>query len=162
MRLNEQVLTKSLATFVMTGKDKKNMLEICSNWVIPHFVKSLPQKKPIFFKGVGYHFQHFTPIFWLFSHASGTAPTSRPYVAHVPACSRLLSARLAVKNPTYRAGLVGLCVESVLLVLINHVSVGKLLWVNNLWYFIGVSLLLTSLTYCILIVSIIQTCPLIN
>jgi len=92
---------------------QKNMLEICSNWVIPHFTKSLPQKKPIFFKGVGYHSPKLPPIFWLFCHASGTAPPSRHYVALVVACSRLLSARLGVKNPTYKAGLVGLCVESV-------------------------------------------------
>ncbi len=57
------------------------MLEICSNWVIPHITKLFHKKKPIFFKGVGYLFPKLPQIFWLFSNASGTSPTSRPHVA---------------------------------------------------------------------------------
>ena len=80
---------------------QKNMLEICRYWVVYGSTKKLRKKKPIFFRGVGYHSQNFTRFFWLFCHVLRRCQHNRHTLQDVPACSRLLSVRLAVKNPTY-------------------------------------------------------------
>ena len=46
---------------------QKNMLEICGYWITIRSTKKSRKRKPIYFKGVGYHFPKLPPIFWLFS-----------------------------------------------------------------------------------------------
>lgn len=80
---------------------QKNMLEICGYWVIPPFYKNFPQKKTYLFRPLPPQFPKLPPIFLAFLPRTRRHQHNRHTLQDVPACSRLLSARLAVKNPTY-------------------------------------------------------------
>ena len=88
------------------NKDSENLLQkkyVRNLWVLGNIwvYENFAQKKTYLFQRGGVPFPKLPPIFLAFLPRTKTVPPYRRTLQDVPACSRLLSARLAVKNPTY-------------------------------------------------------------